>query len=119
MNSIDTIALGGDQDDVHLVGLFVLVENGEVEVHVVDVEWDVLLSLPDDRFAQLLLVHARHGHAPDDDGVAGDRCGDPRPLDLVVRQEIADNLSDIAGAHYGTLHDGLARSSATPKCVNW
>ncbi len=112
---VDAIALGRDEHDVHFAAFLVLIENSEIEVHVVDVERDVLLGLPHDRFAQLVLGHAWHGDAAHDDGVSGNRRGDAGALDLVVVEEIADDLGDVTGAHNCTLDDRFARQLGDPE----
>ena len=56
-------------------------EDLEVEVHLVDVERDVLLGLPADRLVELLAGHARQADLLHDHRVAGDRGRDLLGLD--------------------------------------
>src|SRR5207249_10380172 len=58
--ALDQLALGGDQQHVHLQALRVGVEDLEVELDVRHVERDVLLRLPADHLAGVALLHPVH-----------------------------------------------------------
>ena len=65
-----------------------------VELDFAEVERDVLLGLPGNRFAQLRLAHRRQRQALDDDGVAGERGRDARAPQLERVEQAADGFAD-------------------------
>ena len=91
----DLFLLRGDQQDVHgglprqrVAGVQDLV----VEVHVLDVEGDVLLGLPVDGFGELRLGHHRQRDLLDDHGVARQGRGDVARLDLAALEQPPDRI---------------------------
>ena len=50
---VDLVALGGDEQEVHLAGLGAAAQHLVVDLHVLDVEGDVLLGLPLDLLVEL------------------------------------------------------------------
>ena len=71
----DLLFLGGDEQDFHraLAADVAAIENLVVEIDVLDVEGDVLLGFPVDRFGELGFGHRRQRDLLDDDGVARER----------------------------------------------
>ena len=80
----DLLLLRRDEQDFH-AALRIARRRGDdlvVEVHILDVERDVLFGLPVNRLGQLLLGHHRQVDLLDDDGVARQRRHDILCLDL-------------------------------------
>src|SRR6185369_13654049 len=98
------------EQDVHLTGGVALRRQDlRVDVHVLDVERDVLLGLPLDGVVELLLRHPRQRDLLDDDRVAADADRDLLRLHLPLGEEVLDGLDDRGGVHQGSVHDRLWR----------
>ena len=67
-----------------------------VEVDVLDAERDVLLGLPVDRLGQLGVGHRWQRDLLDDDGVAGQRCGDVLGLERMAVEQPPDGSATAA-----------------------
>src|SRR5438105_313224 len=109
---VDHVLLGGDEEDVHLPRSGVLLGGGEdldVDVHVLDVEGDVLLRLPLDALLELVAGHAGHGDLLDDHAVARDPDGHLAVLQLELADQLPDPLDDGGRVHQGAVDDGLGR----------
>ena len=106
---VDLVALGGDQEQVHLTGLGAALEDLVVDVHVLDVEGDVLLRLPLDLLVELGGGHHRHGDLADDHGLAADAESDLALLDLGLREGAAEPVDDGLRVHDVAVDDRLGR----------
>ena len=105
---VDDVLLDRDEEDFHLA-LFVgqRSENLEIEVHLFDLEGDVLLGLPLDLLLEFRLGHEGQLDLLHDQGVAGDRRRDVPVLQLEVRDEVADRLDDNGRVHDDAIDDGF------------
>ena len=86
----DLVALASHQQHVHILARGVLADDFVIEVHVIDVERDVLLGFPVNLFVQFFAGHLRQQYLFDNDGVARQRRGDLIGLDVVVRPDAVD-----------------------------
>ena len=100
----DLVLFDGHEEHVHAVA-GPRFQDDVVQVDVVDVEGDVLLGLPADRFAQLLGRHGRKADLLDDDGVARQRGAEVRVADVGRRNEPVDRIDDERGVHDRAVHD--------------
>ncbi len=101
----DFVFLDGDEQDVHLIlgGLEQLV----AEVHVGDVERNVLAGFGLHAIEEFVFGHQRHADALDDDGVAGNGSGHVFRLDFLIIEDRDDLLGDRRSVHDGAVHDGV------------
>jgi len=67
---VDHVLLRSDEKDIHLPLIVVLIEDRDVDVHIVDVEGNVLLGFPLDALVELIAGHDRQVDLSQDDGVA-------------------------------------------------
>ena len=102
----DLVLLDGDEEHIHRLAARG-VENDVIEVHVVDVEGDVLLGFPPDRLGELLGRHGRQGNLLDDHGMAGE--GGPEVVvpDRKRRDDPVDRVDDEGGVHDRAVDDRL------------
>jgi hypothetical protein len=106
---LELFALGRHEQDVHLPLVGPTLEHFVVDVHVFDLEGDLLLGLPSDLLAELLRGHERQGQALDDHRVSRDRERDLAALHLEVGEELLERLDDDASVHHLAIDDGLRR----------
>ena len=103
------VLLGGHEEDLHLTGADVLVEDLEIERDVVDVERDVLLGLPVDGLAGVVGAHLVHDDLLDDDGTTGDGRGDWLLRQTGLLGAGLQGLDDQLAVHDLAVDDGLGR----------
>ncbi len=106
---LDHLLLGRHQQELHLSRADVRLQDLEVQRDVVDVEGHVLLGLPVDGLARVLLAHLVHHDLLDDDRTAAHGGGDGlgRHVGLVGR--LADGLDHQFAVHDLAVDDGLRR----------
>jgi hypothetical protein len=102
---LDQLALGRHQVHGHLEPLTLGVQDLEVQLHVVHVEWNVLLGLPADHLAGVGFLHPIHRDLLDDHVAAADGGYDVLGLDAGRRQALLDGLGHDTGVHDFPLDD--------------
>ena len=85
-----------------------------VEVHVLDVEGDVLLGFPVDGLGELLLGHRRQRDLLDDDRVTGQRRRDVLGPELGVGEQAPDGVGDRAAVDDGAIDNAVGRDRLDP-----
>ena len=113
----DFFFLRRDQQHFHRalrVGAAAGIENLVVEVHVLDVERDVLLGFPVDRLVELGGGHHRQRDLLDDDGVARERGRDLLRLERLRLEDAADRLGDGGAVDDGAIDDAVGRHGSLP-----
>jgi hypothetical protein len=108
----DLFLLRRHQQDVHGARRLLAragVENLVVEIHVLDVERDVLLRFPVDGLGELGLGHDRQVDLLDDDRVAGERSGDFLGLERLVLENTADRVGDRGAVDDRPVDDAVGR----------
>jgi hypothetical protein len=101
------VLLYSHQQNVHLgVQGF---QNLVTEVHVGDVEGNVLAGFHLDAVVKLFLAHKRQRDALDDDGMAGDGGSHVFGLNLLAVEDVADGLGHRGGVHNGAVHHRVLR----------
>ena len=108
----DLFFLGRDEQDVHCAGRLGAgsrVENLVIEVHILDVEGDVLFGLPVNRLGELRGGHHRQIDLLDDHGVARQRGGDLLRPERLVLEDTADGVGDRGAVDDGAVDDAVGR----------
>jgi hypothetical protein len=106
---LDHFLAGGDQENLHLIGADIVVDDLEVERDVVDVERDVLLRLPQNGFPSVRLRHLVHQDLLDDDRASADGTHDPVLGNASATDALANGLHHHVPVHDLTVHDGLGQ----------
>src|SRR4029453_14201457 len=109
------VLLGRDQQDFHrTVRAFgrARIQNLIVEIDVLNVEWDVLFGLPDDRLGELGIGHYRQVDLLDDHRVTRKGCGDILGRELVAFEQAANRIAYSRPAVHRPLADVVWRNSA-------
>src|SRR5688572_10921984 len=104
---LDQLALGGDQQNLHLRPFAFRIQNLEVEVHVLHVEWHVLLGLPTNHFTSIVLAHAIHRNRFDNDVVTANRGDDIRLLNTSAVDDSSYGFRNQYRIHHFTFNDGI------------
>src|SRR5690606_20059434 len=86
-----------------------------IDLHVFDVEGDVLLRLPLDLLVQLLVRHGRNGDLADDHALPGDAHGHVALADLVVAEQALQRLDHGSGVHHLAVDDDLRLQGRVPE----
>ena len=108
--------LGSHQKHAHLAGVVLdLPEELEIQVHIADVEGDVLLGLEMDGFLQLFLRHRLDVDFLDDDRVPADGQGHVGCLDVGGLEQLADDLRHRFRVADGAVLDGARRDIGHPE----
>ena len=105
----DLVALGGDEEQIDLPRLGPAAQHLVVDVHVLDVEGDVLLRLPLDLLVELGRGHHRHRDLADDDGLPADAERHVLLLDLGLGEDLPQPLDDGLRVHHVAVDDRLRR----------
>ena len=77
------------------------------EVHVGDIEGNVLAGFRRDAVVKFFLGHERQGHALDDDGVSGNGSCDALGFDLLEIEDLGDGIGDLRRIHDGAVNNGV------------
>ena len=104
----DEFLPGRDEQDLHLARVIPrVVEELYVDVHIVDVERDVLLRFPLNRLLEFLHRHQRQVDPLDDHRVARDRYHRLFGLHASLVDQSPDGVDHSARVHHRTIDDGL------------
>jgi hypothetical protein len=76
-----------------------------VEIHIVDVEWNVLFGLPMNLLVEFFFGHRRKHDFFDDDSVPGKRRGDLRGLYVLVVPDSIDRVAHMIEIDYVSVDD--------------
>ena len=106
---LNFVFFGGDEEQIHLPRLGASSQDFVVDLHVFDVERDVLLGLPLNLLGELRGRHHRHGDLANDHRLSRDAHRDVAILDLAIVKELRQRLDDGAAVHHVTIDDGLRR----------
>ena len=101
------VFLHRDEQHVHL--RVHRLEQLVAEVHVGDVERNVLAGFRRDALVQLFFGHQRQRHALDDHGVAGNRGRYVFGFNFFGVENLADGVGDLRRVHDGAVYDGVLR----------
>ena len=115
----DLLFLGGDEQHFHAaarVRAGAGVQDLVIEVDVLDVERDVLLRLPVDRFGQLRLGHHRERDLLDDDGAPRQRGAHVLGLEGTALEDALDRVRDRGGVDDGAVDDGVGGHRLDAEC---
>ncbi len=101
------VLLHRNQQHVHLRihGLQQLI----AEIHISDIEGNMLAGFRGNAIVKLFLAHQRQRHALDDDGVAGNGSGHALGLNFLEIENFGDGVGDLWRIHDGTVHNGILR----------
>ena len=103
----DQLALGSDEQDVHLETVCVGIEDLEVQLHRFHIERHVLLGFPPHELARLTLLDALHLYLLDDDIATADCRDDGATFDIGFGERGLNGVCDDAGIHHLALDDGV------------
>ena len=99
-----------DKQDLHLARVVPgIIEKLHIDVHIVDVERDVLLGLPLDRLLELFHRHEREVDPLDDDRVPRNRNHGFLGLHPRLVHKSSDCINDGPRVHHSAIDDGLWR----------
>ena len=96
---LDQLTLGCDEKNSHLQALSLGIRDLEVELHVIHVEWNVLLRFPTDDFPGVGFLHPIHLDRLDDHVASPDADHDVALGQALLIEDRVDSLRDQAGIH--------------------
>jgi hypothetical protein len=107
---LDLVALGGHQQEVHLSRFRAPAQHLVVDVHVFDIERDVLLRFPLNVLGQLGRRHHRYrDFGPDDHRLARYAHGHVAVLDFLIVKDAREAFDDHPAVHHVAVDNGLRR----------